>query len=175
MNDTPDLTPIPGDTPSEPASESATILAALRERHVQTQQAQDHHLDLPIPRFGGDIVVRYEPIPYSKVQQITDRAVKAKHPLATLWGNADMLIASCREILGMGTDGKLHVLLGKDDAPLRFDDRLAEEFAIPTDGRARKVVQAMFANDLALAVAGGEVSQWMPQIGQEVDEDYLGE
>lgn len=147
-----------------------SLVDRVRARH----EGRDQHLDLPIPRWRGDVVVRFERIPRKTLVQIQNmRSARGS--------NAQLLVDACREILVRDDDGTLHPASEGDElpGPIRFDGRLADLFELNADNQ-RQIVAAMYADDVAITKHCQRVLAW--QTGEDLDlaepdelEDDLGE
>lgn len=130
----------------------------IRQRHAR----RSHHLDLPIPEWGGDVVVRYGRVPPRTLRAAARRKGNPTH------SNAQLLVAACKEILILGDDGELHPAAEADGlpTPIRFDGRLADLFDInETDSVA--IAVRMYADDIAIGRATQRLFAW--QTGEDLD------
>jgi hypothetical protein len=141
--------------PGKPVGRS--LVDRARERH----ERRSDYLDLPIPEWDGDVVVRFERIPRKTI-------VQAQNMRNARASNAQLLVDACREILVRDDDGTLHPASEGDGiaSPVRFDARLAEMFGLRADN-PRQIVAAMYADDIAIAHHGKRVYEW--QTGEDLD------
>lgn len=144
--------------PDKPAP-GRSLVDRIRERHESRNQT----LDLPIPEWGGDVVVRYGRLAPKALQA----AAKRKGARAS---NAELLVAACREVLIRDDESGELVPAREADGqpgPIRFDGRLADLFAIQADTQ-RDVVIRMYADDIAVGAHAKRVFDW--QTGADLDD-----
>lgn len=158
-----------------PEENRESVLARIRRRRESL--ARDRHIDIDLPGYGGDVVMRFGPLAWEAIGQIQGRVQKAKGPRRLVDAQADFLIAACREVLFRVGDDLVPIAEGED---VRFDARLAAalnltEFA----ASARAVLFEAFAltnsPDLAVATVATELGQWMGETDIDIDEVLLGE
>jgi hypothetical protein len=157
------------------AAPTSSILGQLTARRAALV-AERPPLDLEIPGYGGDLVARYQFVPFERMGRIGLDLEKVKDKTAQVrFAAADTLIACCREIM-VQVDGEVVPLA--DEAglhhPVQFDEALSEILALDVS-RARDVVFAVFGNDYAVIEQAGTVSDWLRDGSPEVDRDLLGE
>jgi hypothetical protein len=168
---------------SEPEAQNGAARGALIDALVARRQrhAAERHLDLPVPGYEGQLVLRLGPIAGQALNRISEKAQGSKSPERTFNANADTLIAATREVLGSKEPGgRLVTLPDEEGEPVRLDLRLARLLQLPGEPqRARAVVLALFgmANspELAVAVAATEYAEWAASANDELDEELLGE
>lgn len=149
-----------------------SLVDRIRQRHAGKRR----HLDRPIPRWEGDVVVRYGPVDKKVLVGLSKRKASATA------ANADLLVHSCLEVLIRDEDGELQPASIADDgtAPIRFDGRLADLFELPNAPTPRDIVIRMYADTVALGRDAQRILAW--QTGEDLDdldeeevEDDLGE
>lgn len=172
-----------------PQPDAGSVLGRLRAR--RDDLAQDHHLDLDIPGYDGDLVARYRPLTAAEQTRIAAKVERADRLAgndeqaaeAQLRTALDTIIASCVEIL-VREDGVMVPLaeITGASAPVRYDQALADALGIPGADSARAVVRGVFPRDSHGDVVpqpvnrhANEVAAWMARIGSDVDGDLLGE
>lgn len=144
---------------------------SLAQRIKARHERRSRHLDLPLPEYDGDVVVRYRRIDPKTLRQ----AAKAKGPRA---GNARLLVAACHEVLLRDDEGRLHPASEEDglDAPVRFDGRLADMFEMQGATDPIDICIRMYADDVALAAHAKALYDW--QTGEdlrEIDDEEVDE
>lgn len=151
-----------------------------RVRAVAAQKAEAHHLDLDVPGYGGDLVVRLGPVGWDESVEVTERAQKQAGKAAgrAAWNaGADLLITGVRDVL-LRTDDGLEPVNG--DAPSRItkDLMVLLGFTDPPD-TARGMLAALFCHavspELAVAAACAEYQAWLSGVDADVAEQTLGE
>lgn len=168
--------PEPDDDTKPPLAPPGSVLEQVLAR--RQEQLQDRHLDLDVPGFNGQLVLRLEPLAPGVLAQIAGRAMKAKEGsperLAT---NSDVLIKACREVLGRRTpDAEPEPLL--PEQTLRIDQELAEALQMKaTTARGLLVELFAAANDptIAIANAASEYGDWCGEAINDTSDDLLGE
>jgi hypothetical protein len=160
---------------SAQAAPTSSIIGQLAARRAALI-AERAPLDLEIPGYGGDLVVRYEFVPFERMGRIGKDLAKIKDETAQFrFAAADTLIACCREIMVRVSDELVPLA---DEAglshPVQFDEALSEILALDAS-RARDVVFAVFGNDYAVLEQAAAVSDWLRDGSPEVDADLMGE
>jgi len=142
-----------------PENAGSSVVDRIRERHAK----RSRHVDLAIPDWDGDVVVRYRRVSRKAIvaaQQTRNAAV----------GNARVLSSSCVEVFVRDPDtGDLAPASKGDGHPgaVRFDGRLADMFALPGD-TPEQIARAIYADDVALGAHAQRLLNW--QTGAELDE-----
>lgn len=158
---------------TRPVSSVGESLAdRIRRRHLGKTRTKD----LAVPRWEGDIVVRFKVLPTSEVVRV---GKGKKTPLVC---NADLLVAACKEVFLLDEeDGTLHPMSEADGGagPVRFDGRLADIMGLKGD-TPRAIAIQLYAEDTALHGHASALMAWMT--GQDLDvleveeiEDTAGE
>lgn len=149
----------PVDTRPVSAGPGESIADRIRRRHLSGVRTKD----LAVPRFEGDIVIRYKVLPSRTLLQITRGK---KTPLAS---NADLLVAACQEVFFLDDDGTLVPVSDEDHGtgPVRFDGRLADIVGLQAE-QPRDVVIRLFAEDAAIGGTADRLVKWMT--GQDLDD-----
>lgn len=143
-------------TPAQAAAPAKSVVDTIRSRHA----ARKRTLDLAIPEWDGDVVVRYGPMPKRAIVENSRRRGAAAQ------GNAALLAAACQEVFIRDDRGQLRPAREADGnpAPIRFDGRLADLFGLSADS-VEGIVLAMYADDLAVGAHAKRIWDW--QTGQE--------
>jgi len=155
--------------------EEGTLLSSLREK--RNKIGSERHLELEIPGYDGELVVRYQPIPWEEAKRITERLENSKNPRKELYAQADVLIRACEEILAR-VEGKLVPLstvfpeVGAE--PIGFDARLAKAlgFDVVNGSEGRSAVLGAFNNDLAVSKQQADVMEWIQNSERGSDQDF---
>ena len=151
----------------------ASHLAWLRSRHDAL--TADRHLDYEVPGYDGRLVLRFGPVPWSaiaKTQALASRDDRDGRALAT--ANMDVLIAACREVMFRDDAGELGSVDPSGEAhglDAELGALLGQEFTT-----ARAALRWFFRNeDVAIAVAAGEVLTWTQRMDAETSDAFVGE
>lgn len=171
---------------SVPAGEADSVMNRLRKRRAELRA--DHHLDAAIPGYDGELVARYRPLEWATFRAMAKKVELSKSDRAELLAHADTLIKACDSIWIKDPDdprsdpktGLRPVDEDPESPPVKYDDRLADYlgFAINNEaktGPARQVLFGTFNNDLAVTAHYNEVTDWMNDVTQTVDNEFSGE
>jgi hypothetical protein len=159
--------------------ESGSPLDRLREKRQAAVAKQSTTIEMPLPSYGGMLVVRYKRMEWEAVTKLVRAIRGAEDHTTELLASADLLIRPCETIL-IRVDGELVPLNeateGFGPEPVRFDERLAQACGVPTpdDGQltARQVVINVIADDFALVEHSNRVLEWLTGIEDGADEDF---
>lgn len=131
----------------------------IRQRHARKKR----HIDLAIPEWDGDVVVRFGRVPKKALLAASRRKGNPTR------SNAQLLVAACQEILIVDEDsGETRPAREADGNPgdIRFDGRLADLFGLsahdPVD-----IVIGMYADDIAIGRHAQRIFAW--QTGEDLD------
>lgn len=133
----------------------------IRQRHARRVQ----HIDLAIPDWDGDVVVRFGRVP----KKVLIAAGKRKGNVTRT--NAQILANSCAEVFVRNEAGDLEPASNADEGagPVRFDGRLAELFSLGADAvEPADIVVRMYGDDVAIGAHVKRVIDW--QTGADLDE-----
>jgi hypothetical protein len=159
------------DTPAVESRATSIESSALdRIKARREDLRKERHLELEVPGYGGELVVRYRPVPWDGLREIARKVDRSNHPRKELNGQVDTLIAACDEVL-IRVEGDLQPI--EDGQTTRFDglpDLLGYEAT-----SARAAVFGLFNNDLAVVTAHNDLAEWMAGAEEEADEELLGE
>lgn len=153
-------------------------LGRLRQLHKKLHEKRT--IDIDVPGYEGELVVRYHGLDWNDVSKIMTR-IQSMKPVRKgvtereLFAMIDTMIAACEEIFWRDPETlKLSAL--DQDAPLRFDVRLYRLFM---DGEeptsAREAVRRLFNNDMALVSHHGELVEFLNGASEGAAEDLVGE
>lgn len=154
-----------------------SYLDAIKERRQRL--GEERLLTLPIPGYDGMLVARYHYVDgmYDDLKKIIERAERSKHPRRELYGQMDVLILACKEILLHAPDDEMadeNGLIPIDpETTTRFDPHLAEILDFEA-ARARDVVNAVFRNALAVAQQNNELMEWAASNQDEINSETEG-
>ena len=161
------------------AAPGDSVLDAVRKR--RDALAQDRTFDLELPGYNGCLVIRCGPIDAKKLAQVRERVTKTGVGAAAMLDfgfNADVIIGSCREVLGRRSSADELESIDPDGGVVRIDARLAELFGVQMT-RARDLLRWLYAGapspEVAIERAQIDLYQWSSGADQEVEEDLLGE
>jgi hypothetical protein len=163
--------PAPDDEPDAAPStagispEVRGAFARLREQRAKAEQ--DITTVLPVNRPG--LRCRYRLVGWDVFKTYMQRAGRGGG--ADLNGQLDLLIQACVEFEVLMADGWRSV---DPDDPVRYDRVLADLLDLGTT-TARATCRAVFANDVALTMHFNDLIEWMRSVGQEADDDVVGE
>lgn len=145
----------------ETTQPAASHARSLVERIRQRNEAKERRLHRPIPRWDGDVVVRYGRVGKKIIGLVADKP-------ATI-ANAELLVASCVEVFVRDEEGRLQPAAAADGMPgaVRFDGRLSDLFELNADTPV-KVVLAMYGDDVAIGADARRVMAW--QTGADLDD-----
>jgi hypothetical protein len=161
MSEFPRIVPA-GTTEDEPVSvreESPnSLIARLRERTARQQEGRT--LDVDVPGFGGELLLRFKPLDLTTLDHIFgNQSPKSSGINETI----EALTRSCVGVLAR--DGDELVQLSDAEGPVLLEDRLAVLLDMPHPAgplTGREVVLALFGgNAFALGAFVDRVVTWM--------------
>ena len=165
----------PAGSGAQHKEEDGTLLSSLRDK--RNKIGSERHLELEIPGYDGELVVRYQPIPWEEAKRITERLENSKNPRKELYAQADVLIRACEEVLAR-VEGKLvplsTVFPEVGGEPIKFDSRLAKAlgFEVVNGSEGRSAVLGAFNNDLAVSKQQQDVMEWIQNSERGSDQDF---
>jgi hypothetical protein len=183
----------PGMTPDEDDGEGGaaspdggstgpqSIRDGLKSKREAIGAKKWHNID--IPGYDGELVARFKRMRWEALAEIAERAEQGHGKRKALNGHADVIATAVEELLirrmlpgGEEELTPMHELFANEfgSVPVRFDPRLADFLDVKLDGTptARKVVFAVFNNDLAVTALHNELGAWMQSSKSEEDEDF---
>jgi hypothetical protein len=155
---------------------AGSLLDVIRERRDAV--AAERTYDMPVPGFGGLLVLRCGPVPAETMTAARDRFARSRDPAKNFGFAADILIRVCQEVLARATRAEELRSPDPTGETLRLDEHFAELFRL--DARSgREVVRWLFGNapspELALDMAMQAYFEWAQGADDDADEDLLGE
>jgi hypothetical protein len=153
----------------EPPSE----FARLRARRAAI--ALRKTVDLEVPGYQGDLLVRYHLLDWQVVRKLLQHLDPTRATLQEsereFNAQVDTLIQACEGLYFRKEDGTLH------DLECKWDKTFSEHMGYDPDlaASARAVVKLTFDNDLALSAHYVELMNWMNGQSVEADEEFSGE
>jgi hypothetical protein len=169
--------PEPEGVEVEPAG---SVLDVIRGR--RSAKAAEHEYDMPVPGYGGLLVVRCAPLAGEALTPLRLRLERSKDPSRDFALAADILIAATENVLARREARAELEPLDPTGDPVTFTERLAELLRIEEiDPRhpARSLVRAVFSlapsPELAVGDAVGEYLLWAQGADADLDEGLLGE
>lgn len=158
------------------AAPGGSVLDAVRKRREAL--AGDHYHDLEVPGHHGCLVLRCGPIDAGKLAQMRERLTRSGGAMLDYAFNADVIIDSCREVLGRRRPEDVLESIDPDGAVVRIDHRLAELYGVHVD-KARDLLRIVYEGapspEVAIEQAQIGLYQWSSGTDQELEEDLLGE
>lgn len=146
-----------------------SVLARLRARREAL--AGEHHLDLDVPGYGGELVARYAPLRAGGLTRLFP-LISPDAPAPSISVVADELIAACRAVL-IRDDGKLGDI-APEYGSLGFEQRLAAVFGFEAE-TAREVVVGVFGPDPHIEGHGMALVSWSTDASTSLDARVEGE
>jgi hypothetical protein len=167
------------DAPSVPQNDAPSvdqsILGGLRQARQKIGAGADP-LDIPVPGYDGQLVIRYRWVPMEQLASTARSLVKIDNPTKQhIAAAADAHNQCCDEVL-VRVNGELKPL-STNEFPITFADgeRLAFALGFQKPATARECVQAVFNNDYALVDTAFKVMSWLEDTSRKVSEEQLGE
>lgn len=170
-----------GAASSEGSVGPSSILDRLKQQRENI--GSQTHQDFDIPGYDGELVGKFKRMRWEALAEIAERADQGRSKRKALNGHADVIATACEELcirkMLAGGEEKLiplNELFQEEfgDVPVRFDPRLSSWLELNIDGTptARKVVFAVFNNDLAVTALHNELGAWMQSSKSEEDEAF---
>lgn len=167
-----------------------SILDGLKaRRRAAHEQIKNRSLDLELPSYSGELVVRYRPPEWEDAQPRVERFLTLERE-ERIDAACDLMIACCDMVL-IRVDGELRPLhevvtegggdVSDYDRPVRFDERLARAVgveipAIPAEpgqpGPARLVVLKVVDDKYGIAGQGAALANWLTGLLGTADQDF---
>src|SRR6185312_5345175 len=126
--------------------------------------------------------VRYQYVDgmWDELKRIQERAEKSKAHRKELYGQAQVLVFACKEILVKDPNRKdsdergfAPIDQGSED-PIRFDKRLGAIFEFDVQ-KASDAVFGIFRNDLAVTAQHNDLMEWAQSNQVDLDKELQGE
>jgi hypothetical protein len=171
------------DSPSPDAGSVQSVAERLKDRRKKIGSDKFEYMDLP--GYDGEFVAKFKRMQWEALANIADNAAGGgnRSKRKVLNGHADVIATACEELMirriQPGGEEELvpmneffHDVFG--DKPVRFDPRLSNFLEIEIDGTptARKVVFAVFNNDLAVTALHNDLGEWMQSSKGEEDQAF---
>lgn len=152
------------ESPRPAGAGGSALLDKLRARREAL--AADRSVDLAVPGYGGDLIVRLRPLEWLELRKIVLRAEASKNPRAELYAQAETIAQATVEVLGPGGAAL------DADRVLTFDRHLADLLGFePAESSARAVVLGvMNGNYLGLSTMFADYQEWLRDATAEIDE-----
>lgn len=151
-------------------------IAARREERVQ-----DLHLDLPVPTWGGDLIVRFGLLERSQVEEFGNKSKRTTND------EMDFLLSAVRGLYvkdphktqpgpRMEEHDEYVQLVDDNEQPVGFTTVFAEMIGAPTMESARQVLlYSVKDNQIAIAGMAGRLVTWMQNTDAEIADALAGE
>lgn len=167
-----------------------SILAGLQARaRAAHELIRDRHLDLELPSYGGELVVRYRPPEFGVVQPKMEKFLMLDGE-ERLYASCDLMIACCEMVL-LRVNGELvplHEAVTADSSggdvadfatPVKLDTRLVRAVGrtMPTaeeegPGPGRLAVITAIGDDYALCGQAAQLATWLQQLLEGGQQDF---
>jgi hypothetical protein len=157
-------------------AESGSVLDVIRSR--RDSRAAEHEYDMPVPGYGGLLVLRCTPLRGETLTKLRLRLDRSKDPSRDFALAADVLSAVCENVLARRTPEAELEPLDPTGEPVRLTERLAELLQVEASS-ARQLVRAVFSlapsPEMAVGDAVGDYLAWAQGADADLDEGLLGE
>jgi hypothetical protein len=139
-----------------------SLLARLRERAAEV--ARERSIDLPVPGWRGELVLRFQPLDVPALERLIARRGTNVEAGSGLNEAIDAVTRACTGVYARDDDEL--VQLADIDGPVRLEHRLAVLLAMPmppdAELTAREVVLGLFGgNAFALGSYVDRLVSWM--------------
>jgi hypothetical protein len=150
-------------TPDQPEDHRAapgSLLGRLRSRAAQLQR--ERLLDLDLPGWGGELVLRFRPLDVGQLDRFVQ--AQAKRQTSDVSEGIESMATMCVGVFGR--DGDRLIELADEDGPVRIEHRLGVLLGMPIAPDAtlttREVVTYLFGgNAFALGQFIERLAEWM--------------
>jgi hypothetical protein len=158
-----------------------SVLERLKQKRESIGAKKFHDMD--IPGYDGELVARFKRMRWEALKDIAEQAEQSQAKRKELNGHADVIATACEELFikkvlpgGEEELTPLRELYPEEfgAVPVRFDPRLSTFLDLKIDGAptARKVVFAVFNNDLAVTALHNDLGAWMQSSKNEEDSTF---
>ena len=152
-----------------------SVLDRIRRRRQEL--SGERHIDIDLPGYGGDVVIRFGPVAWEAIDAIRERVQSGKGSRRLLDAQSDLVIGACIEINFRVGDELVPILEGEQ---VRFDQRLVDALGLDESATsARAVLLQAFglanAPEIALVGVAVQLMEWMAETDVEIDQALLGE
>jgi hypothetical protein len=155
---------------------AGSVLDVIRARRAA--KAAEHEYDMPVPGYGGLLVIRCTPLRGEDLTRLRLRIERSKDPSRDFQLAADILIAVCDNVLARRTPAGELEPLDPTGEPVAMTERLAELLRVKA-GSARDVVRAVFSlapsPEMAVGDAVGDYLAWAQGADADLDDGLMGE
>jgi len=155
---------------------AGSVLDVIRER--RSAKAAEHEYDMPVPGYGGLLVVRCTPLKGETLTTLRLRLERSKDPSRDFALAADILIAVAEDVLARRSSSAPWEPLDPTGEPVTFTERLAELLRIEATS-ARELVRAVFSlapsPEMAVGDAVGDYLAWAQGADADLDDGLMGE
>lgn len=150
------------DAPTAELGTPGSLVARLRSRAKEVQE--ERRLDLPVPGWRGDLVLRFRPLDITQLERVVDR--QAKGGTSYVSEGIDAMATCCVGVLGRDSLGVTLTALEDAEGPVRIEHRLGVLLGMPVPPDAelstREVVLMLFGgNAFALGSYLDRFVSWM--------------
>lgn len=139
--------------------EPGSLLDRLRSRAVEVQR--DRTLDLDVPGWRGELVLRFRPLDVGQLERFVENRSAGR--VTGISESIDALATACVGVLGR--DGDRLEELADERGPVRLEPRLGVLLGMPgvdESYTAREIVLALFGgNAFALGAFVDRLVEWM--------------
>lgn len=171
LNDTVELEPEPVEV--APAGSVLDVIRARREA-----RAAEHEYDMPVPGYGGLLVLRCEPLAGEDLTPLRLRLERTRDPARDFALAADILAGACVNVLARRAPGAKLEPLDPTGDPVTIGERLAELLRVDATS-ARELIRAVFSlapsPELAVGDAVGDYLSWAQGADADLDDGLKGE
>jgi len=173
------------DTPVNPVDIAEQGSAALdgpeslreRLRRQRQESADNKTVDLPLPEYDNpQLVARYRLMETKELGQLGDRIRREYKSTMdrALYGAMDSIITCCIGLYARWPDSEELIPLGTEDAPIKFDQALAEYLGFEATTARGVVFETFGQNDFAIISHNVTLTRWMGNRNSDLGEG-LGE
>lgn len=156
------------------ATPRPTMLGSLRA--MRDQVAEELFVDLKVPRYPADVVVRFKPLPQPQIRRALDAAEKRKgDPDARVKAHAEMLVDACLGVYMLDASGKFGSvdLEHPDLEPPKFDERLAELLGVEAKSQV-ETARALYLTDGDVIGTANKLIEFSGYDADKIEELYRG-
>jgi len=157
-------------------SPAGSVLDVIRAR--RSARAAEHEYDMPVPGYGGLLVLRCTPLRGEDLTRLRIRIERSKDPSRDFQLAADLLIAVCENVLARRSPTAELEPLDPTGEPVAINERLAELLRVEASS-ARELVRAVFSlapsPEMAAGDAVGDYLAWAQGADADLDDGLMGE
>jgi hypothetical protein len=153
-----------------------SVLDVIRDR--RSAKSAEHEYDMPVPGYGGLLVLRCSPLRGEDLTRLRVRIERSKDPARDFQLAADILSAVCENVLARRTVGAELEPLDPTGEPVALNERLAELLRVEARS-ARDLILAVFSlapsPEMAVGDAVGDYLAWAQGADADLDDGLMGE